>query len=120
MLSAPVHRETNAAGTGPLHCTGDVSRETSSTIVVHSLNHFVHTSNPKVFPFVPVTMRGCGYRKRSGEVVPCIIFEFSPDSNQVRQGTAGEAFKAVGGKPRAQWQRYSTIRRLSPPFCAAR
>ncbi|GLC33991.1 hypothetical protein PLESTM_000141600 [Pleodorina starrii] len=73
MLSTPVSRFSVAG----------VPREGErSTIVVHSLSHFVNTSNPKVFPFVPVTMRGCGYRKSSGEVVPCIIFEFSPDSNQ--------------------------------------
>ncbi|GIL63841.1 hypothetical protein Vafri_17834 [Volvox africanus] len=72
MLSAPVSRSSATSTTG-----GD-----RSTIIMHSLNHFVNTSNPKVFPFVPVSMRGCGYKKTSGEVVPCIIFEFSPDSNQ--------------------------------------
>ncbi|GIL78979.1 hypothetical protein Vretifemale_8355, partial [Volvox reticuliferus] len=72
MLSAPVSRSSAAS-------TADGDR---STIIMHSLSHFVNTSNPKVFPFVPVSMRGCGYKKTSGEVVPCIIFEFSPDSNQ--------------------------------------
>ncbi|KXZ41700.1 hypothetical protein GPECTOR_314g8 [Gonium pectorale] len=50
--------------------------------MLRSLSHFVTTNNARVFPFVPVTLRGCGYKKSSGDVVPCVIIEFAPDSNQ--------------------------------------
>ncbi|GFR42727.1 hypothetical protein Agub_g3645 [Astrephomene gubernaculifera] len=74
LLTAPVSR-----CSGPLDPT---CSESDGAMTLHSLSHFANTNNPKVFPFVPVTMRGCGYRKTSGEVVPCVLMEFAPDSNQ--------------------------------------
>ncbi len=55
---------------------------TTGALQLSPVSHFVNTANPGVFPFVPVTLRGGGYVKISGDVVPCVLLQFSPDSEQ--------------------------------------
>ena len=76
---APAAAAAAAAGAGAapgdqlsLVGAGEGSRRggmAAPALTLHTVSHFVNTSNQKVFPFVPVTMRACGYQVRLGAVV---------------------------------------------------